>query len=367
VSPEPPPGRGPQIPRAGALHPGGGVPPPRDPSRLPVAAQPGLPVVERDHVRFLQAPRLRWWKPLVALVLAGVAFLGVSLVLGFAGMALDGFENVLLPGGEVRVGPWTFLANNLALAASIPLVFAVSRLVFQQPGRWVSSVEGRFRWGWFWRACAVVTPLWVLLVSGTYLVAPPEDVGWRDHTLVMIVGILLTTPLQAAGEEYLVRGLLPRLVGAYVPGERAAFVTAALVSSVAFTWLHAAADPWLNAYYFCFGLAASWLVWRTGGLEAAVAVHLVNNMLSEVLLPFTDFSDLFDRSAGVGDPTVLVNVTPLAIAVAALSWFARRRGLVVRAAPGRAQLEATWAARAARWPGGGPPPPLPPESRPPGW
>lgn len=64
---------------------------------------------------------------------------------------------------------------------------------------------------------------------------------------------------------------------------------------------------------------------------------------------------------------MLVNVTALAIAVAALSWFARRRGLVARAAPGRAQLEATWAALAARWPGWGPPPPLPPESRPPGW
>ncbi len=54
----------------------------------------------------------------------------------------------------------------------------------------------------------------------------------------------------------------------------------AVVSATLFALAHGAQDPWLFGDRLAFGLVASWLAWRTGGLEAAVALHAANNLVS---------------------------------------------------------------------------------------
>lgn len=103
--------------------------------------------------------------------------------------------------------------------------------------------------------------------------------------------------------------------------------------------LHGAGDLWLNIYYFAFGAVSAWLVWRTGGLEASVAIHVVNNMVAMVPLPFSDLGTAFDRSAGVGSPALLVNMAVLVGAALLFDFLARRTGLATRSAPGRDELD----------------------------
>ncbi len=55
------------------------------------------------------------------------------------------------------------------------------------------------------------------------------------------------------------------------------------VSAVCFALAHGVQDPWLFADRLCFGVVASWLAWRTGGLEASVALHTTNNLVSLVV------------------------------------------------------------------------------------
>ncbi len=92
--------------------------------------------------------------------------------------------------------------------------------------------------------------------------------------------------------------------------------------------------PWLNVYYFSFGVLACFVTWRTGGLEGAIAMHVVNNMLAEIFLPFSDISGMFNREVGSADARVLIGVAVVATGSLLIVWQAKRHGIVRTAAPG---------------------------------
>lgn len=312
-----------------------------DPRRLPPHLRPALPLEEREYHAFWRAPRFRWWKSLLAVAMVGLLFAVVTLVASLVGLALDGADLAdLATTGQVEVGPGLFLANNVSLGLCIPIAMLTQWACLQQSPRWLSSVEGGLRWRWLALVGVALLPVWVVFVGGDLLLQPPTDVAWRDYSLLMITGILLTTPLQAAGEEYLVRGLLGRVVGSWFEAPLVGFIASTVFTTGVFMVLHGAGDPWLNAIYIAFGLTCSWLTWRTGGLEAAIALHVVNNLVGEAVLPFSDVSDVFDRQAGVADATDLLQVGLFVAAVAIVEVLARRRPMVRRAAPGRIEWQA---------------------------
>lgn len=317
-------------------------------AQVEAALAPALPTVEHRYPAFYRTARNRWWKPLMAALVALAWVIAMSIA-GLIWFVRDGTlermveaaerGDALNPMESLVMTPGLFLMNNVAVASAILFAMLGQRIIWGQRPRWLSSVAGGFRWGWFLRCVAWFAPFVAALVVVEFVTSPPDDVRWRDYSLLMIVGILLTTPFQAAGEEYMIRGLLQRAVGSWFPSELAGWVVATVVGSLVFMSLHLAADPWLNVFYLLFGVIASWLAWRTGGLEAAVALHVVNNLLAEVPMPFTDFSGAFDRSVGAGSPAVLVHVAVLAIPTALVAWHARRLRLVTASAPGAAEVD----------------------------
>lgn len=342
---------------------GWGQVPSTAPSREQVEAalRPALPTVARRYYAFYRTARNAWWKPLAA-VAVGLAWLIAVTVVSFVVMAADGSLEQLTaaaqaganPLGSLKVTPTMFLANNVGVALATVFAMLGQWALWGQRPRWLSSVAGGFRWRWFGRCLLWFLPFVVALVVIGYLTEPPSDVRWREYSALMIVGILLTTPFQAAGEEYLVRGLLQRATASWFRSDLVGWLVSTVVGGLVFVSLHAAADPWLNAFYFLFAGVLSWMVWQTGGLEASVAAHIVNNVVAEALMPFTDFSGVFDRGVGAGSPAVLVQVVVLAIPAAILVWQARRLRLVTESAPGVAQVDAAlapWRAPAV------PPPP----------
>ena len=53
-----------------------------------------------------------------------------------------------------------------------------------------------------------------------------------------------------------------------------------VVSSVVFALLHGTQNLPLFVDRLAFGLLAAVLVWRTGGLEAGIAAHVINNVFA---------------------------------------------------------------------------------------
>ncbi len=108
--------------------------------------------------------------------------------------------------------------------------------------------------------------------------------------------MLILTPLQAAGEEFAFRGYLMQAFGG-VFGSR---VVAVLLSSLLFALAHGIGqDLPIFVDRFAFGLVAGALVILTGGLEAGIAMHVLNNFLAFGLaLAFTDMSSALNPTGG---------------------------------------------------------------------
>ncbi|WP_156860112.1 CPBP family intramembrane glutamic endopeptidase [Propionibacterium sp. oral taxon 192] len=295
-----------------------------------------LPETSTEYHMFWRTTSWKWWRPLLALLLACVVYFVVINVLVMIVGGIDIATGRLTPEDMADIAhhmtPLLFLANNLSLALLIPIAWLSGFLLFKQSPKWLSSVVGGFRWPWFWMCTAVTVPIWVIVTAvETWLMRSAGDMpelGVNSDTVLLVIGILVTTPLQAAGEEFGLRGLMNRAVASFFRKPVVALVVGGILSSLLFMVIHGAQDIWLNIFYFWFGMVACWLTWRTGGLEAAVAIHVVNNLVSEIFLPFMDISLIFDRSAGTSGPEIFIRVGILVLTAFLIGLLARRREVV---------------------------------------
>jgi uncharacterized protein len=277
----------------------------------------------RPYPQLLRGPTLRWWRgPLSLLVVAGVT--------GLAFLAI-GVVAVVAPGGQIdltgtkELTPAALLLTNLTLAAFVPAAQIGVWGGYGWRPRWVASVVSGVRWSWL-AGCAGVSALVVavglavsIVLAGGIEISPEQSWAW--YLLV----VLVSTPLQAAGEEYLFRGWLTQTIGSYLAKPVVGALVAGGVSSVLFALAHGVDQgPWLFVDRLAFGIAASWLVWRTGGLEASIALHVLNNLGAFLVAILTgsmkDALTVTTASAG----EVLVDVVLIAAGVAAIDWLARR-------------------------------------------
>ncbi len=294
-----------------------------------------LPVAPRAYHDFYRAPRFRWWHSLVALVVFAGAWGAAVLAAAIAAVLYE-----LLSGSATAeelarglVTPGLFLANNVGIALAIPLAVATQRIVFGQRAGWLFSIQGRLRWGLLGRFLLVATVVHLAILAA-WLAANgvPDGLGIRPETWFLLGVVLLTTPLQAAGEEVAFRGLAARAVGSWFDAPRTGLVVSTAATAAVFTLVHAAGDLWLNLFYLCLAVGASVLTWRAGGLEAAVALHVVANLTTMLFLPFLGLQGVFDRGQGAGGAEALTQAAAVLLTTAALLWLSRRLHLPVRAA-----------------------------------
>ncbi len=331
--------------------PGGpapGVPTPVPIGPATLAPVPTLPTTEEDYYGFLRTPRFRWWKGLLGILALGALTLVLGGILGFVGMLIDLATGAITwdqltdtARGEIPIGPALFIANNLGLAALIWASMLLNRAFFGQRGGFLGSIAGRLRWALLGRLALVLGLPWAIWVGLDLALTPGIFSGMQitGPTIVLAALTLVTTPLQSVGEEYAFRGFVPRCVAAMIPNRRAALAVAAVVGSVLFMVAHAAADPWLNVYYFGLGLVFTALTWRSGGLEASMLVHAVNNTITLVPVVLAGaLTEAFNRSSGVAGPAILIPLAVGIILIGVLEWAMRRWHIARTGAPGLAEM-----------------------------
>ncbi|MGO2819833.1 MAG: lysostaphin resistance A-like protein [Brachybacterium tyrofermentans] len=296
-----------------------------------------LPSGPTEYHQFLRTPGYRWWKAVLAIVLIPVAYVISTLTLTWGlTAASESFDLGLVPpetpgDGVVIMSPARLLASNLAIGVLIPVSLGLQRMLFGQPGRWMHSVHGRFRWKLALALAGVLVPVY-LAYGIVWTVMNPEAAGVSGppatlaSTVVLFVIVLLTSPLQSAGEEYAARGLLARSFGSFTTQRTVSLLLAMLAPNLMFTVIHGLADPWLVAYTFSVGLACAVITWRTGGIEGAVVLHAVNNTILFLVASFFSSEVTIDRNSGQGE--VMLPGTLLMLLTAAGVWlWARHRGI----------------------------------------
>lgn len=319
--------------------------PPREPRPRPL---PPFPHPEpREYFQMLRTWNYAWWKPVlgIALVLVGMAVVApfVLLPILIVGVMLEGGDfwlNFEKAATLQAVGPASLLYINLSLGSAILVTWAVMRWVHRMRPRWLTSVVPKMRWKLLFiligvSVVALVAQLLVsllieALMAGHQGGAPTGEMNdLTGTTALLALIVLLTTPLQAAGEEYVFRGYLLQAVGALTGSRWLALVGTATLFAVA----HGVQNFPLFFDRFMFGLIAGWLVIRTGGLEAGIAMHILNNFFAfGFALLFSDLSSSLNVSE-VGWENIPVTLTQALTYAALVLVVARRMDLQRRTNP----------------------------------
>lgn len=300
------------------------------------------PVPVPYHRLYRAQPQYRWWRPLVALVVlavtALVASLAVTVVLMAVGVIVGEFTfaDVLRdPERFARIdasSPFDLVLALLGIVVWLPCIpLALLAAGIRPSGlrtNIVHSVAFRLRLGWLARCLVPATAVTVLSVGGSVAVGAAFGEGLHPFTtplpryLVVLALILLLVPFQAAAEEYVFRGVVVQAIGAWVRW----LPVGALVSTAVFAALHIY-DVWGLVDVAVFAIAAVIATWRTGGLEAAIALHAVNNVVAFGLLASGVLGTTRVEAEGGSALAVGFSVVAMAVYVLWVDRMAARRGI----------------------------------------
>ena len=290
--------------------------------------QPGVTYPE---VLIVDAPLVPRWR-IIALGLGG-SLLGVItfyvftrafiLFIVWMGWLFSGSPGDLQTFGTAAASfelPIGMLATNLGLALLIPISVGLVVFVHRFRPRWLHSVQPGFRWR-FMLAClllglVILGGIWVVSRIGQPWVFAPEL-----QALWYLLIIVLTSPLQAAAEEYFFRGYL---IQALHTTAFSSPLFGVVGSAAVFALFHGTQNLPLFLYRFAFGVLAGVLVVKTGGLEAGIAAHVVNNVVAYGYAVLSGTVVATHAITEIGWVELVWSLVGFGAFAAAAIWIARR-------------------------------------------
>ncbi|MFC4867368.1 lysostaphin resistance A-like protein [Streptomonospora arabica] len=319
-------------------------PPPAQPRRGPSGTVP--PPAGAPYHRLARTRRHRWWMPPLAVLAAVLAIVVVQLIMATAAVVVAVVAGIQGTGDDVFRSPLANLVLQLVVVATMaPIVFAAAWTVQRRPVGTLFSVAGRMRWRWLLCCLAPAVPALVIsfaVLFGLHRITSPgtpfigEYAGGPGFVWALVL-IVLLVPFQASAEEIALRGFLMQAVGSIGAGAgerrgashiswflRTPFL-AILLSGTVFTLLHDYSG-WGLADVAVFGLAMAWLTWFTGGLEAALGLHVLHNLTAFSISAYEGTLDQVATGGGSWQGVLSTSIE-VALYCAAVVWLARRLGV----------------------------------------
>ncbi|OEX92048.1 hypothetical protein A0K93_11160 [Corynebacterium sp. BCW_4722] len=264
------------------------------------------------------------WRPVIEIAVVLALFAVVQVVWVFGAAAVFGFswiESVVLDapvdefGQELDSNPATMVFTYGAIAATTPVAFVAAWAAGRKP-RFIWSVEGRWRWRPFFIALLATGGPIAAIFAADLLMFGEVPAG-VDRTFWACLAVALTViPVQCLAEELIFRGSLTQSIGAWTKSPWLAYLLPVPLFIIGHPY-----DAAGMLSVGLFALAASFLVHRTGGLESAAAVHMVNN----VSISYGMFSGIAAEEGprywlfAVTDLALVASVVGLAVATTAKS------------------------------------------------
>ncbi|MBQ3426837.1 MAG: CPBP family intramembrane metalloprotease [Clostridia bacterium] len=229
----------------------------------------------------------KWYKPLLEIILATAAIFIVGLIIGCAAIGAARGSGVdikgIFSGGYDDLNIYSTLGAIVTLAPvamMLPGTFIGIRLVNSRPFSSISSSRGGFDFKLFFK-CIVPA---LILVGIPCIIYTVMTCPRTDAIKFTVPGFILCTilaPMQCVGEEYTMRGLLMQTFGSWIKIP----LVAMLMQAIVFMLIHPYNVTGMISVGIT-GLILGFIAYRTHGLEAGSALHIVNNMISFYFLGF---------------------------------------------------------------------------------
>ncbi len=278
--------------------------------------------------------RMARWKSLLVIFAVPVLLLVVQILVFQVVVLIEGPADPQMP----ALTPLTILATGISTAITALLAIMLMARLAKMSWRSIFRHDRSFDWRRVGLYLAVSAALVTLTLLIGALVAP-DALGWGTieigtTTLVIIVITLVAIPLQSAGEEIAFRGVIAPAAGSWFRNVRLAAVFAIVVSAATFALVHVSVDPWFVGYLFVFSASTVALGLISGGLEAAMAFHVSNNVVAGIfnaLLAGNEPTTVDRQTDSGGGPTYLILMAMNVVVVAAV-WAIERRNRRARGA-----------------------------------
>ena len=250
-----------------------------------------------------QNTRLRWWSPLLMVLISLASYLAVSGVMSAVAVVVVtgdvsqelfkdpiALQNALSAVLSSRIGLFlSLVVPQIALVLPCLIAASISPVPFTER---LGLVKGEWPvWSWF--AVGAASPL-VGIISGVVLSQFVEESEtlkqmndvFRDHgasgfflPLAFMIGV---TP--AFCEELLFRGYIQQRLARVLPPGIGIFIASFLFAAFHIDFVHVLA-------VFPLGLFLGWVTWRSGSLFPAMVGHFVNNFVSVIGIVFSPDMD----------------------------------------------------------------------------
>lgn len=253
---------------------------------IPVSYPTGLFTGRRapqGSISYVQLPRLsyrlRWWRPLVTILLGlGLVVLAMVVIVA-AFIAIPLIVGPLSRGVADEDPWWVGMTENLSTGLWILAAWAMVHWGLGLRFGYLCSVVGAFRWriyGVSLLISLIITAFPIVIIMAT------NDQGYLNLSgpavAVALVSIF-TTPLQAAGEEFIFRGALSQVIGSFFAKSWVSFLVAGTITGILFSLAHAPVSFLQFFMRFVSGFLYSGMVRLTGGIEASSAAHATWNIV----------------------------------------------------------------------------------------
>lgn len=280
-----------------------------------------------EYPQILRGPDYAWWRSGIGVAMGLTLFVLMTAVVSQTIVAVAWrLTSAELPFASYAASAFAFerpigmLGANLGIATLIPICFVLMLTVHRVSPRWLSSVQPRIRWKYLLVCVGIAVValngvLWLSTLLGPSVQFSPQPGFWG-----FLAVILATSWLQATAEEYFFRGYLMQAMGSLVAQPWFGVV----VSSVIFAFFHGTQNLPLFVDRLAFGLLAAALVWKTGGLEAGIAAHVVNNVFAYVIAGLTSSIAAVKAVQSIGWVDAAFDVGGFAL-FAVLAWLLARR------------------------------------------
>ena len=326
--------------------------------QYPWASAPMVPQMRTTepleyHRLFLGSAGYRWYKPLLAVLVGAAYYLAISVVLGIVlAVVLFAVDPAFFTDPDFidRVSQLDtqypgFLAFALiSIIMMIPAWYLAMITVGLRPASRNSSVALKLRWGFLAQTfgiaalvLVVFNGVWMLvstMFDGAFSAEPGPPAGFDvQKALISGVLVLLLVPFQAAAEEIVFRGGLLQVLGSWIKNPWVPMILTSLLFAMAHLY-----DLVGLVAVGTMGFAAAFLTWRTGGLEAAISVHIVNNYIAFGVLASGVTGDTAQvAETGLGWSDLVSHLASLVIYVLLVELLFRRR--VAKRTIGRVRVD----------------------------